>query len=233
MDDELDPVSRGLIDSRQAMGLAVEDPVLLDGCRRAATALVAALASGNRIWFCGNGGSAAEAQHLAAELSGRFTLDRDPLPAEALHVNTSALTAVANDYGYDQVFSRLVAGSARRGDVLVCLTTSGSSSNVLAAARQARTQGVVTIGLTGPGGGSLGAVADLMICAPAGVTATSRIQELHLAIGHTLCEIVEHHLFASPRDLIATGAAPPGARPRRGRHPGDVPGAIPTSPGPR
>jgi D-sedoheptulose 7-phosphate isomerase len=233
MDQRIDPVSRGLLDSHRTMGLAIQDMSLLESCQRAADALVDALASGDRIWFCGNGGSAAEAQHLAAELSGRFTLDRNPLPAEALHVNTSTLTAVANDYGYDQVFSRLVAGSARPGDVLVCLTTSGCSANVVAAARQARTQGVVTIGLTGPGGGSLAAVADLLICAPPDVTATSRIQELHLAIGHTLCEIVEQRLFTSPHDLMETDTAPPPQQRSRDQDRDDPPVAIPTSSGRR
>ena len=235
MDLARDPVSASLVAATRSLRLATRDPELLDGCRRAAGALTQALSGGDRVWFCGNGGSAAEAQHLAAELSGRFLIDRSPLPAEALHVNSSYLTAVANDYGYEQVFSRLVAASVRTGDVLVCLSTSGNSANVVAATLQAQRQGVMTIALTGPGGGRLGELADLVIAAPREVTSTSRIQELHLAIGHTLCEIVERRMFE--RSVTPTVAdepvmTPTTASPSRRHHsdspPDGAPGAGPT-----
>ena len=147
----------------------------------------------NKVYFCGNGGSAADAQHLAAEFSGRFYFDRHPLYSEALHVNTSYITAVANDYGYEQIYARLVKAKARENDILIGLTTSGESKNIILAFEQARSQKAITIGFTGHGGGSLKAVSDYLIDIPS--KDTPRIQECHMLLGHILCELVEAKLF--------------------------------------
>ena len=153
-----------------------------------------ALRSGGKALFCGNGGSAADAQHLAAELLGRFLLERAPLPAMALTANSSAMTAIGNDYGFDNVFSRQVRGLGRAGDVLVGISTSGRSRNVAAAFSAAQEGGLVTIALTGAEGGPIAEAADVAIRAPA--TSTPRIQEMHITIGHTICELVERALAA-------------------------------------
>ncbi|MFI5155040.1 MAG: SIS domain-containing protein [Chitinophagales bacterium] len=156
--------------------------------------ILEALKKGNRIYFCGNGGSAADAQHLAAELSGRFYTDRDALPAEALHCNTSYLTAVANDYGYDVVYARLVKGIAHPGDVLIGLSTSGNSANILQAFEIARQKGVITVGMTGESGGKMKAESDYLINVPS--RDTPRIQESHILVGHIICQLVEEEYFA-------------------------------------
>ncbi len=155
----------------------------------AADAIIGTLRNGGKVLFCGNGGSAADAQHLAAELMGRYLKDRAPLPALALTVDTSALTAIANDYGYEQVFARQLRGIGRRGDVLVGISTSGNSANVIAAFLAARELGVTTVALTGMDGGRLGATADIAIRVPA--DQTNFIQEMHIVIGHMLCGFVE------------------------------------------
>lgn len=148
---------------------------------------------GGKVLFCGNGGSAADAQHLAAEFSGRFYSDRDPLPSEALHCNTSYLTAVANDYGYDFVYSRLLKGMAKAGDILVGLSTSGNSTNILNAFEMAKQIGVITVGFTGTTGGKMAALCDILINVPS--NDTPRIQESHIMLGHIACELVERNLF--------------------------------------
>jgi D-sedoheptulose 7-phosphate isomerase len=158
----------------------------------AAELMTRSLRSGGKIMFCGNGGSAADAQHLAAELMGRYLKDRAPLPALALTVDTSALTAIANDYGYDEVFARQLRGIGRRGDVLVGLSTSGNSANVVRAFEAARDLGVVTLALTGDPGGRMAEIADHVIRAPA--ARTNSIQEMHIVIGHMLCGFVEEAL---------------------------------------
>jgi D-sedoheptulose 7-phosphate isomerase len=155
----------------------------------AATLIVKRMRAGGKALFCGNGGSAADAQHLASELLGRFNLIRDPLPALALTVDTSALTAIANDFGYAEVFQRQLRGLGKRGDVLVALSTSGNSDNILRCLETARDMGIATIGLTGATGGGMKDLCDLCLCVPA--SSTPRIQEMHIALGHTLCEIVE------------------------------------------
>ncbi len=147
------------------------------------------LRDGGKVMFCGNGGSAADAQHLAAELMGRFLADRTPMASVALTVDSSALTAIGNDYGFDKIFARQVRGLARVGDVLVGISTSGNSANIVAAFETAREMGVRTVALTGGGGGKIATLADLIIAAPS--LSTPRIQELHIAIGHTICELVE------------------------------------------
>ena len=152
----------------------------------------AALAAGNRIYLCGNGGSAADAQHIAAELIGRFVADRKSLPAIALTTDTSALTAIGNDYGYDQVFSRQVEGLCREGDVLIALSTSGNSTNILNAVGTAQAQKTKTIGLTGKTGGRLQDECNICLVVPSDVTA--RIQEMHIVIGHLFCALIEDEL---------------------------------------
>lgn len=154
---------------------------------------VAALKNNHRIYFCGNGGSAADAQHLAAEFSGRFYLDRDALPAEALHCNTSYLTAVANDYSYDVIYARLVKGLAHKGDVLIGLSTSGNSVNIVKAFETAREKGVITVAFTGAGGGKLKELSDYLFDVPS--KNTPRIQESHIMIGHIICQLVEQRYF--------------------------------------
>lgn len=160
-----------------------------DQVEAAGAAICAALAQGNKVLFCGNGGSAADSQHLAAELVGRFVKEREALPAIALTVDTSALTAIANDYGFDTVFARQVRGLGRAGDVLVGLSTSGRSANVVAAMEAARAQRLVTVAMTGAKESPMSELADIAIRVPA--TVTARIQEMHIAIGHTLCAMVD------------------------------------------
>lgn len=171
----------------------LKDPVLLGTIDQLATLMTQALRNGNRIYFCGNGGSAADAQHLAAEFSGRFYTDRDALPAEALHCNTSYLTAVANDYSYDVVYARLVKGICNKGDVLVGLSTSGNSANIVKAFEVAREKGVITVGFTGEAGGKMKELSDHLVNVPS--KDTPRIQESHIMLGHIICELVEEQYF--------------------------------------
>lgn len=155
--------------------------------------IVKAFRSGNKVLFCGNGGSAADAQHLAAEFSGRFYTDRDALPAEALHCNTSYMTAVANDYSYDVIYSRLIKGIGNKGDVLVGLSTSGNSKNIYNAFEVAKEKGMVTIAFTGLTGGTMKGLSDYLINVPS--TDTPRIQESHILLGHIVCQLVEAEYF--------------------------------------
>ena len=157
------------------------------------TELVITFRAGNRVYFCGNGGSAADAQHLAAEFSGRFYKDRLALPAEALHCNTSYLTAVANDYGYEHVYARLIEGIGQAGDVLIGLSTSGNSVNIIEALQKAKRKGMITIGFTGEGGGAMKEECDFLISVPS--KDTPRIQESHIMLGHIICELVESEYF--------------------------------------
>jgi D-sedoheptulose 7-phosphate isomerase len=174
------------IDVKQTL---LNDENILSEIRTAAEACVLALKNGGKILLCGNGGSAADAQHIAAELSGRFMQDRNPLYAEALHVNTSYLTATANDYSFDVVYSRLVQAMGQEGDVLIGLSTSASSVNILNALKQARRQGMTCIGFTGSVASAMDALCDAQIKVPS--TVTARIQEMHILVGHIICEIVE------------------------------------------
>lgn len=174
----------------------IEDAGFIQRISTVASVLEQCFRQGGKVLFCGNGGSAADAQHLAAEFSGRFYYDRPPLPSEALHVNTSFLTAVANDYHFDMVFARAVRGQGKPGDVLVGLSTSGNSPNVVNAFEAARELGMITVALTGDGGGKMAPLSDYLLDVPSGDT--PRIQEAHITIGHILCEIVEQRLF--PRE---------------------------------
>jgi len=172
----------------------LQNETLLKTTETIAAEMVAALQKGNRIYFCGNGGSAADAQHLAAEFSGRFYTDRDALPAEALHCNTSYLTAVANDYSYDVVYARLIKGIGVKGDFLVGLSTSGNSGNIIKAFEVAREKGIKTVGFTGESGGKMKALSDYLVNVPS--TDTPRIQESHIMLGHIICQLVEEQYFA-------------------------------------
>jgi D-sedoheptulose 7-phosphate isomerase len=169
------------------------DPALIATIEQVARVIVEALRADKKILFCGNGGSAADAQHIAAELSGRFYHDREPLFAEALHVNTSYLTAVANDYGYDYVYSRLVKAKGRPGDVLVGISTSGNSANIITALQVAKAQGMTTVSMTGATGGKMKENSDFLLNVPS--KDTPRIQEVHILLGHIICELVEMELF--------------------------------------
>ena len=178
--------------------IAAKQAILADGeflarIQKAADIIIASLQGGGKIHFCGNGGSAADAQHLAAELSGRFYYDRPPLNAEALHCNTSYLTAVGNDYGYEHIFARLLRGTAKKGDVLIGISTSGNSRNILEAYGVCKDMGINTISMTGETGGKMKELSDLLLNVPS--TDTPRIQESHILIGHIICELVESAIF--------------------------------------
>ncbi|HJT73650.1 MAG TPA: D-sedoheptulose 7-phosphate isomerase [Chitinophaga sp.] len=170
-----------------------KDETLIQTIQQVATVITGSLQQGHKILFCGNGGSAADAQHLAAEFSGRFYKDRTPLYAEALHCNTSYLTAVGNDYGYDQIYARILRGIGQPGDVLVGISTSGNSANILEAIKVAKSKGMIVVSMTGQAGGKMKDGSDYLINVPS--TDTPRIQESHITIGHIICEIVEKNLF--------------------------------------
>ncbi|MBK8965787.1 MAG: D-sedoheptulose 7-phosphate isomerase [Saprospiraceae bacterium] len=171
------------------------DVQLLEKIEQTAELLAQTFRARGKVLFCGNGGSAADAQHIAAELSGRFYTDRAPLFAEALHVNSSYLTAVANDYGYEQVFARMVEAAGRPGDVLVAISTSGNSASILRAAEKAAGLDMAVVGLTGSSGGKLAGLCRVLLNVPS--ADTPRIQEAHILIGHILCQIVEQELFGA------------------------------------
>lgn len=171
----------------------LSNEAILNTTQKIADQIVEIYKNGGKVMWCGNGGSAADAQHLAAELSGRFYYDRPPLFSDALHVNTSYTTAVANDYSYDEIYSRLVKAMCNKGDMLIGLSTSGNSGNVVNALKQAKSQGVITTGFTGESGGKMKELCDNLINIPS--TDTPRIQECHMLLGHTICELVEATLF--------------------------------------
>jgi D-sedoheptulose 7-phosphate isomerase len=175
----------------------LNDAALQERLSACVDAIEAAFKNGNKVLFCGNGGSAADAQHLAAEFSGRFYIDREALPAEALHVNTSYITAVANDYSYDVVYSRMIQGIGRKGDVLIGLSTSGNSANIIKAFETARSKGMITIGFTGETGGKMKELSDWLINVPS--TDTPRIQESHILLGHIICQLVEEKYFGTKK----------------------------------
>jgi D-sedoheptulose 7-phosphate isomerase len=183
--------------SRDVLDRAAGDRDLVATILSIADCLAATLRTGGKLLLAGNGGSAADAQHIAAELLSRFKLDRNPLPAMALTTDTSVLTAVGNDYGFEHVFARQVSALARQGDAFLALSTSGRSANVLAALQAARRLGVVTIGFTGAGGGEMRPLCDLILAAPAEETAL--IQQIHITAAHAICELVEQELFKERR----------------------------------
>lgn len=167
-------------------------PILAPAVSNVVDMICSSLATGGQLLIAGNGGSAADAQHIAAELTGRFLRERQPFRALALHVNTSALTAIGNDYGYEHVFARELSAHARPGDVFLAITTSGNSRNILRAIEAARNSKAVVIGLTGESGGQMRALCDVCLCVPS--KSTARIQEMHITIGHAICELLEERL---------------------------------------
>jgi D-sedoheptulose 7-phosphate isomerase len=183
-------VIQASIDTKRSI---LNNPELLSEIELVTNLIVKAFQNGNKVLFCGNGGSAADAQHLAAEFSGRFYSDRQPLPSDALHCNTSYLTAVANDYGYELVYSRMIRGIGREGDVLIGLSTSGNSVNIINAMNQAKEQGMISVAFTGRSGGKMKDICDHLINVPS--DDTPRIQESHITVGHIICQLVEVQLF--------------------------------------
>ncbi|WP_346295454.1 D-sedoheptulose 7-phosphate isomerase [Rhodopseudomonas sp. P1] len=175
--------------SLAAMTAAAGDAALLSASRAIAAASIQALQQGRKILLAGNGGSAADAQHIAAEIIGRYKRDRAAWPAVALTTDTSALTAIANDYGFERVFARQVEGLGQPGDVFIGITTSGRSPNIIAALEVARQRGLVTVGMTGPSGGSMGTLCDHLLIAPAPETAL--VQQIHLMAAHAICDEIE------------------------------------------
>lgn len=190
MNEQIRNILQASIDTKQKV---LSNPALVDTIAKVTSVVAEAFRNGNKVLFCGNGGSAADAQHLAAEFSGRFYSDRTPLPSEALHCNTSYLTAVANDYGYDVVYSRMITGIGKKGDVLIGLSTSGNSLNITNALQRAREIGMITVGFTGEGGGKMKDLCDHLLNVPS--NDTPRIQESHITIGHIICQLVEEELF--------------------------------------
>lgn len=174
----------------------LQNEELIQTIQESVAVIVSAFKNGNKVLFCGNGGSAADAQHLAAEFSGRFYYDRKALPAEALHCNTSYITAVGNDYSYDVIYARLLEGMGNSGDVVVGLSTSGNSSNIVKAFEVAQQKGITTIGFTGATGGKMKELSNFLLNVPS--TDTPRIQESHILIGHIICQLVEEAIFPKP-----------------------------------
>jgi len=188
-----DPIGAHLTQSLAALERATQDAALLAAARTIASVIIAALRAGNKLLIVGNGGSAADAQHIAAEIVGRYKQDRPGWAAIALTTDTSALTAIANDYGFEQVFARQVEGLGQRGDVLLALSTSGRSPNILAALRRAREGGLVTIGFTGRTGEALGALCDHLLVAPSDDTPV--VQQIHLTVAHGICDQIEQTMM--------------------------------------
>ena len=191
MDIKISKIIQSSIDVKQQI---LKDADLLKKIDTISDLITKAFKDGNRVYFCGNGGSAADAQHLAAEFSGRFYTDRDALPAEALHCNSSYLTAVANDYSYDVIYARLIKGIGQKGDFVIGLSTSGNSGNIIKAFEVAREKGIHTVGFTGDTGGKMKELSDYLINVPS--KDTPRIQESHIMLGHIICQLVEERYFA-------------------------------------
>jgi D-sedoheptulose 7-phosphate isomerase len=194
----IEDIKKSLWSSVEVKRKILENEYLLKVISDVSQEIINAFKNDKKVLLCGNGGSAADAQHIAAELSGRFYFDREPLFAEALHVNTSYLTAVANDYSYDEVYSRLVKAKGRKGDILIGISTSGNSKNVVKALEEANKIGMITVGMTGENGGKMKDICKYLINVPS--NDTPRIQETHITIGHIICEIVEKELFKVKND---------------------------------
>lgn len=191
--DQLSLISENIQNALSLKQLLLADKELHITIEQISKKIVECYQNEGKVLFCGNGGSAADSQHLAAELSGRYYYDRPPLSAEALHVNTSYITAVANDYSYNEIYSRLIQGIGKEGDILIGLSTSGNSGNVIQAMKKAKEKGMIVVGFTGQGGGKMQSLLDYHIDIPS--TDTPRIQECHMLIGHIICQIVEATLF--------------------------------------
>jgi D-sedoheptulose 7-phosphate isomerase len=196
-----DPREQTVLDffrrSCETLERATSERELLTAVLAIADRIARALRDGGKVMLAGNGGSAADAQHIAAELLGRFTIDRAPLAAVALTTDTSALTAIGNDYSFDQIFERQLRGLGRRGDVFLAISTSGRSRNILAALKAARELGIVTVGFTGSKGTQMRALCDLTLVAPSDETAL--IQQIHITAAHAVCGLVERELYGAPR----------------------------------
>jgi D-sedoheptulose 7-phosphate isomerase len=189
-----DPIAAHLALSREALERAMQDAGLIDTARKIADVITGALRGGQKLLIAGNGGSAGDAQHIAAEIVGRYKKDRPAYAAIALTTDSSALTAIGNDYGFEQVFARQVEGLGRRGDVLLAITTSGRSPNILGALKVARQLGLVTIGFTGAKGSAMAASCDHLLVAPSDDTAV--IQQIYMAFAHGICEVIEQTLMS-------------------------------------
>ena len=190
MHKKIQDIIKASIDTKQHI---LQNEELLTIINKVVDVIVTAFKNGNRLYLCGNGGSAADAQHLAAEFSGRFYKDRKALPAEALHCNTSYLTSVANDYGFETVYSRMIDGIGQSGDVLIGLSTSGNSANIINAFEVAKEKGIITIAFTGITGGQMKSISNYLINVPS--SDTPRIQESHIMVGHIICQLVEEKYF--------------------------------------
>ncbi|MBS1646814.1 MAG: D-sedoheptulose 7-phosphate isomerase [Bacteroidetes bacterium] len=189
----IETIKEKIQDSIRLKNALLNNHQVLDLVEKTAQEIIACYQQGGKVLWCGNGGSAADSQHLAAELSGRYYYDRPPLFSEALHVNTSYVTAVANDYSYDEIYARLVKAMGKKGDVLIGLSTSGNSANVIKALQVANDLGLITVGFTGETGGKMKNICKYLINIPS--RDTPRIQECHMLLGHSICELVETHLF--------------------------------------
>ena len=192
MSDKIKSIIAASIEVKQQL---LQDETIIQRLKQVTDVITQAFTAGNKVLFCGNGGSAADAQHLAAEFTGRFYSDRNPLPSEALHVNTSFLTAVANDYSYDQIYERAIKAHGKSGDVLVAISTSGNSKNCLLAMQEAKRRGMMVVAFTGATGGKMKDDCEYLFNIPS--NDTPRIQESHILIGHILCELVEENLVNS------------------------------------
>jgi D-sedoheptulose 7-phosphate isomerase len=190
MNEKIKNIIASSIDTKRQI---MENERMIQTLEDCSNVITTAFKNCNKVLFCGNGGSAADAQHLAAEFSGRFYTDRDALPAEALHCNTSYMTAVANDYSYDVVYSRMIKGIGNPGDVLIGLSTSGNSKNIVEAFKTAKLKNMVTVGLTGDNGGMMKEMSDFLLNVPS--SDTPRIQESHIMLGHIICQLVEEKYF--------------------------------------
>ncbi len=186
-------IKKCLLSSVENFTYVLNDPNIHIKIEKIIELSIKAFRNDKKMLFCGNGGSASDAQHLAAELSGKFYVDRPPLNAEALHVNSSFITAVANDYGYDEIYSRMLQASGRAGDILIAISTSGNSTNVIKAIKKAKEIGIITIGLTGKKTGDMDSICDVIIKAP--TNDTPRVQEMHILIGHIICQLIEEKIF--------------------------------------
>ncbi len=190
MEEHIKSIIKNNIQVKQGM---LSEPEIINTVLKVVKEIVSCYKNGGKILLCGNGGSAADAQHIAAELSGRFYFDRPSLAAEAIHVNTSYLTAVANDYSFSQVYARYVSGAGTPGDILIGISTSGNSENIINAFSAAKNKGMITVGLSGSTGGKMKNNVDFLIAIPS--DDTPRIQESHILVGHILCELVEREMF--------------------------------------
>lgn len=196
MGSKIERIKSVITESIRVKNEILNNPEMIAMCEKIAKEIAEAFRQDKKVLFCGNGGSAADAQHLAAEFSGRFYFDRPPLDAEALHVNSSYVTAVGNDYGYDQIFSRVLKAKGRKGDFIFGISTSGNSPNILKAFEVARERGMVIVAMTGESGGKMKDNCDYLLNVPS--SDTPRIQESHIMLGHIICELVEEDLFERP-----------------------------------